>query len=385
MTKAAGRLNYIKEYYFSSKLKEIRELKARGEDIINLGIGNPDLAPSSRVIEKAIDTIRSNDSHGYQAYNSIPDLRLAFSEWYRVIYNVNLDFEKEILPLMGSKEGVMHVSLAFLNAADGVLIPDPGYPAYAAAAKICGARVIYYNLIEKNGWLPDLVELRSMDLSGVKIMWVNYPHMPTGKVAPAGVLKDLIEFGKENNIMIVNDNPYSLILNPEPISLLSFDPSMSHSMELNSLSKSYNMAGWRVGMIAGSEDNIDNVLKVKSNIDSGMFLPVQVAAIEALKAEKQWIDNLNTTYKKRREIVYEILNSLGSPYKEDQAGLFIWSSLPSGYLSSYDYSDYLLEKYRIFITPGSVFGTNGRKYLRTSLCLSEDMLGRSLKRIKSIQ
>jgi len=381
--KAAGRLNHIKEYYFSIKLDEIRQLKASGEDIINLGIGSPDLAPSPRVIEKAIETLKSNDSHGYQAYNSIPDLRLAFSEFYSKVYNVNLDFEKEILPLMGSKEGVMHLSLAFLNSADGVLIPDPGYPAYASAAKICGARVLYYNLLEKNNWLPDLEELRSMDLSGVRIMWVNYPHMPTGKVAPAGVLKNLIEFGKENNILIINDNPYSLILNSEPLSLLSFDPLKNYSMELNSLSKSYNMAGWRVGMIAGSEDNIKNVLKVKSNIDSGMFLPVQHAAIEALRTEGEWIDNLNSIYERRREIVYKILNILGSPYREDQAGLFVWSGLPPAYESSYDYSDYLLKKYGVFITPGSVFGTNGRKHIRTSLCLPEELLQKCLKRITS--
>lgn len=383
MIKAAERLDHITEYYFSSKLKEIRELKASGQDIINLGIGSPDLAPSIKVIEKAEDALKSPTSHGYQAYNSIPGLRLAFSELYQKLYKVNLDPENEILPLMGSKEGVMHLSLAYLNKADGVLIPDPGYPAYAAAARICGARILYYNLLEKGNWLPDIEELNRMDISGVKIMWINYPHMPTGKSAPQSTLESLIEFGKEHNILIVNDNPYSQILNPNPLSLLSLDPQMKYSMELNSLSKAYNMAGWRVGMIAGSADNIKNVLKVKSNIDSGMFLPIQIAAIEALQLGAEWIQNLNNTYAKRREIVYKILDTLGSYYNNDQVGLFVWSQLPEGYSSSYDYSDFLLNKHGIFITPGAVFGANGSSYMRTSLCISEDALNECLNRIKS--
>lgn len=385
MIKAAARLNHISEYYFSTRLKQIRELKSQGEDIINLGIGNPDMRPSAKVLKTAIETMDSDYAHGYQPYNSIPDLRLAFSEWYRNIYNVDLDYNDEVLPLMGSKEGVMHVSLAFLNAGDGVLIPDPGYPAYGAAAKISGARVIYYNLTESRSWLPDIDELRNMDLTGVKIMWVNYPNMPTGKIAPAATLKSLVEFARSNNILIVNDNPYSQILNPQPLSILSFDPLKTHSMELNSLSKAFNMAGWRVGVIVGSKENINNVLKVKSNIDSGMFLPIQMAAAEALNSGKEWITNLNDTYRKRREIVYNILNRLGSPFCDDQAGLFVWSGLPDGYSSSYDYSDYLLEKYKIFITPGSVFGTNGRKYIRTSLCLPDQELERCLERISLIE
>jgi aspartate/methionine/tyrosine aminotransferase len=381
MTRASGRLNQISEYYFSTKLKEIRERISRGEDIINLGIGNPDMKPSAEVLEKATETLKKDYAHGYQPYNSIKDLRIAFSRWYKNIYDVDLDYNGEILPLMGSKEGIMHLSLAFLNSGDGVLIPDPGYPAYAAAAKICGARVSYYNLIESKGWMPDMDELKRMDLSGVKILWINYPHMPTGRIAPPEVLKSLIEFAKLNDILIVNDNPYSQILNPEPISLLSFDPLKKYSMELNSLSKTYNMAGWRVGMIAGSKENINNVLKIKSNIDSGMFLPVQMAAVEALKTGKEWIADLNATYKKRREIVYKILNILGSPYRDGQAGLFVWSALPDGYYSSYEYADYLLDNYKIFITPGSIFGTNGRKFIRTSLCLPEEELERSLMRI----
>lgn len=383
MIESAARLNHITEYYFSTKLKEIRDLNASGKDIINLGIGNPDLAPSRDVIDKAIEIIKLSTSHGYQAYNSIPDLRIAFSDWYSRVYNVSLNFENEILPLMGSKEGIMHLSLAFLNNADVVLIPDPGYPAYAAAAKICGARVIHYNLSQANKWLPDLNEVSRMDLSGVKIMWINYPNMPTGAVADKGILKSIVDFGRENNILIINDNPYSQILNSNPLSLFSVDPRKENTMELNSLSKTYNMAGWRVGMIAGSEKNLQSVLKVKSNIDSGMFLPVQVAAIEALRSGEEWTGSLNSIYAERRKVVYEILDRLGSQYKKDQAGLFVWSRLPEGYSSSYEYSDKLLIDHGVFITPGSVFGTNGRNYLRTSLCVPVDKLEESLGRVSS--
>ena len=379
----ANRLSLVNEYYFSSRLAQIRKENARGGNIINLGIGNPDMSPDLSVIQEASDSAFTGNSHGYQPYRSIPELRQAFGRWYKQMYNVNLDSEKEILPLIGSKEGIMHISMAFLNPGDGVLIPDPGYPAYEAVAGLCNARVQHYNLSSSKGWLPDFTELESLDLCGVKLMWVNYPNMPTGVSPERDTFRKLLDFGKANNILIINDNPYSLILSSNADSILSEEDALSGAMELNSLSKSHNMAGWRIGMLAASEDNINSILKVKSNMDSGMHLPLQKAAIKALDLPRKWYSGLNSIYRKRQKLVFDLLDKLGSVYSTRQSGLFVWSELPGAWKSSFDFSDHLLETTGVFITPGSVFGANGRNYIRTSLCAPEDKILEARERIRS--
>lgn len=379
----AERLNNISEYYFSGKLAQVRSMTARGIDVINLGVGNPDLSPHQSVINELALSSSQEGSHGYQSYRSVPELRTAFSKWYLARFGVNVNPETEILPLIGSKEGIMHISMAFLNRGDTVLIPDPGYPAYAAAAKLCGARVMYYNLTPGNAWLPDINEIEHLDLTGVKIMWINYPNMPTGVRADAGVFKSLVSFARAHNILLVNDNPYGLIQNPEPLSLLSQGVS-EHTIELNSLSKSHNMAGWRMGVLVAAEDNINAILKVKSNMDSGMFLPLQKAAVKALELPDSWYSGLNAVYSSRRELVFSLLAELGSEFYRSQSGMFVWSKIPAGWDSSYEYSDFLLDKAGIFITPGSIFGSNGRKYIRTSLCVSEERLRESIDRSRNI-
>lgn len=377
----ANRLSGINEYYFSQKLTQIREMNLNGLDVINLGIGNPDMEPDKEVIKSAIESAALTTSHGYQPYRGIPELRNSFSEWYKRIFNVNLSPQTEILPLMGSKEGIMHTSMAFLNEGDGVLVPNPGYPAYEAAAKMVGAEIIHYHLDDKNDWQPDFEAIEKQNLEGVKIMWVNYPNMPTGKRASNSLFKQLIAFGRKHNILIINDNPYALILNPQPSSILAVEGSKEIALEMNSLSKSHNMAGWRIGMVGGSEENIDAILKVKSNMDSGMFLPLQLAGVKALGLGKEWYEELNKSYVKRRKIVFDILNELGSEHKPEQSGLFIWSSVPDKWVNSEEYSDFLLEKYKLFITPGTVFGTNGKRHIRTSLCVSEERLNECLRRV----
>lgn len=379
--KTANRLNDINEYYFSKKMSQIREMNSNGLDVINLGIGNPDMQPHNEVIKSAIESTALSTSHGYQPYRGIPELRNSFSEWYQRIFNVNLSPKTEILPLMGSKEGIMHISMAFLNEGDGVLIPNPGYPAYEAAARMVGARVSYYFLEEANSWQPNFEAIEKQELSNVKIMWVNYPNMPTGKRASDNLFEKLVAFGKKHNILIINDNPYALILNTQPTSILSVDDSKKIALEMNSLSKSHNMAGWRIGMVGGSEENIDAILKVKSNMDSGMFLPLQIAGIKALSLGTDWYEQLNVSYVRRREIVFKILKQLGSSHESEQSGLFIWSGIPENWNNSEEFSDFLLEKYNLFITPGTVFGTNGKRHIRTSLCVSEDRLHESLRRV----
>ncbi|HUS87043.1 MAG TPA: aminotransferase class I/II-fold pyridoxal phosphate-dependent enzyme [Bacteroidales bacterium] len=377
----ADRISRVAEYYFSTKLKQIKEMESSGIDVINLGIGNPDMPASSMVTRRAKQVIDSPGSHRYQPYKGIDELRFAFSEWYMKKYDVSLSPDDEILPLMGSKEGIMHISMAFLNRGDGVLIPDPGYPAYEATARLCSARCLIYDLKEENRWMPDLDLLERSDLDGIKLMWVNYPNMPTGQQASKEELSGLVEFGLKNRILIVNDNPYSLVLNDNPVSLLSVDGAMDTALELNSLSKSHNMAGWRIGMVGGAPDYIGYILRVKSSMDSGMFLPLQYAAIEALGLDGEWYSQLNKEYAARRDLVYSILDRLECTYKSGQSGLFVWAKIPSKWKNSEELSDFLLEHHALFVTPGSVFGSNGYKFIRISLCIEKERLSESMDRI----
>lgn len=381
MVKAAKRLESLKEYYFSTKLKEIELLNSMGEQVINLGIGNPDLSPSEETVNELINYSRKSDTHRYQKYNGTEKLRNSFSEWYHKYYKVSLDPESEILPLLGSKEGIFHISMAFLDPGDKVLVPDPGYPAYSSISGMLGAQLITYDLVEKNSWYPDLEKLNRSDLNAVKLMWVNYPNMPTGAKATKSLFKDLIDFGKQNNILICNDNPYSFILNKEPLSILSVDGAKDTALELNSLSKSHNMAGWRIGVVSGKKEYIENIIRVKSNIDSGMFLPIQLAAARALKNPDSWYDLINNKYSKRRKLVWDILDSLGTSFSRKQGGMFVWARISDNYRDAESFSDNLLLKSRIFITPGSVFGKNGNKHIRISLCTNEEKLLEAKKRI----
>ncbi len=380
----AERLANVNEYYFSKKLEEIRLMRAQGIDIINLGIGNPDLAPSASTIQAATNALQDRKNHGYGSYRSSPELRAAMAEFYRDTYGVALNPNNEILPLLGSKEGILYISMAFLNPGDGVLVPNPGYPAYSAVASLVGAKIHSYDLTEETDWLPDLEKLEQADLSGIKLMWVNYPHMPTGKQGSNELFSKLISFGRRNKILICNDNPYSLILNPEPPqSLLSADPRFEVSLELNSLSKSFNMAGWRVGMVLGSNEVIDTILRVKSNADSGMFQPVQTGAIEALKTPMQWHGQRNEIYGKRREVAYKIFDCLGFTYLRDQVGMFIWAKAPDTVSDIAEYLDQILKTKHVFLTPGFIFGSNGKRYARISLCAPVELLEEALRRVTS--
>ena len=379
--KAASRLESIQEYYFSRKLKEIDKMNSEGADIINLGIGNPDLPPSEQSLEAAENMLLQDNAHGYQSYRGIPELRSAFSNWYKRYYGVSLDPNKEILPLMGSKEGIFHISMAFLEPGDEVLVPDPGYPTYSSVTKLVGGILRPYELNEDNSWFPDFGSLEKSDLSNVKIMWVNYPHMPTGTRPTEKLFKDLVAFGIRNEILICHDNPYSFILNESPASILEVENSKDVVLELNSLSKSHNMAGWRVGMLAGSEKHVSLVMKVLSNIQSGMFLPVQQGAVEALSNPPAWYEKINKVYESRREIAWQILDLLDCQYKKDQSGLFIWARLPNGSADSIKFTDVILEKAHVFITPGSIFGNQGKSYIRISLCSKKEVLEQAKSRI----
>lgn len=380
--KTANRLNVVSEYYFSRKLKEIADMEGKGIDVINLGIGSPDMAPSGDVIDTLIRESRLPGNHAYQSYSGIPALRKAYADWYHRFFGVTLNPENEILPLMGSKEGIMHISMAFLNPGDEVLVPDPGYPAYAAVARLLGAKVRYFRLLENNGWLPDLKALERSGLSGVKIMWVNYPNMPTGTPASYRFFETLIDFGREHHILIINDNPYSFILNNEQKSLLRIPEAKEIAMELNSLSKSHNMAGWRLGMLAGHPEYIRAVLQVKSNMDSGMFKPLQLAAVKALKQPESWYRRLNRIYLQRRKIAFEILDTLQCRYDKNQTGMFVWAKIPRGSENSEIFSDTLLKNTGVFLTPGFIFGTAGKHYLRLSLCTEKNRLQEAGARIK---
>ena len=381
--KIASRLAHTGEYYFSRKLRELAALNAAGANIISLGIGSPDLPPHPSVVAALAESAAQPNAHGYQSYQGTPALRGAMAEFYQRHYGVSLDPATEILPLLGSKEGLMHIGMTFLEAGDAVLIPNPGYPTYRAVAEICGAEVREYDLTEAGGWLPDLAALAATDLARVKLMLVNYPHMPTGTAAGLPFLIELVAFATAHDILLVHDNPYGFILNETPpLSLLAVPGAREVAVELNSLSKSHNLAGWRVGLLAGRADVIANVLRFKSNMDSGMFLPVQQAAVAALCLGHDWLADLNATYRARRTLVVELLQALGCTPAPGQVGLFIWAAVPAGYADGYALSDAVLAEARVFLTPGGIFGSNGNGYIRASLCQPEELLREALRRVE---
>ena len=379
----ASRLNSVEEYYFSTKLKQIAQFKAEGIPVINIGIGSPDLAPSQKTIDALTAAAANPNNHAYQGYQGIPALRKAFTDFYATHYQVTLNSDSEVLPLIGSKEGIMHIAMAYLEAGDETLIPNPGYPTYQAACSLAGAKVLTYELSEKTGWLPDLKALELRDLSKVKIMWVNYPHMPTGAKADHVFFEELRKFALKHSILIVNDNPYSFILNDKPISMLSVPGMMEVGIELNSLSKSHNMAGWRIGALLGKSEFLNPVLKFKSNMDSGMFLPLQLAAVEALSADIKWFEQQNEIYKSRQKRVFELLDLLACTYDKGQTGMFVWAKTPDNFSSGYALSDQILIENAVFITPGGIFGSQGNEYIRISLCAKEEIFKEVIQRIKS--
>lgn len=378
----ANRVSDIKEYYFSKKLRELAKLNAEGADIISLGIGGPDRAPSEKVISTLQNEASKESNHSYQPYNGLPELRQAFSDWYKEKYGVNLDPSTEILPLIGSKEGILHISLTFLNPGEGVLVPDPGYPTYTSVSRLIGAKIYTYDLKEENDWLPDFEALEKLPLDKIKLMWVNYPHMPTGKQADMETFKKIVDFGKRHGIVIAHDNPYSFILNKEPMSILQVPGAIDITVEMNSLSKSHNMAGWRVAMAASNPTFISWILKVKSNIDSGQFKPVMLAAAQALHLEEDWYEKLYGIYEERRKIAEDIMKELGCYYDPKQKGLFLWGKIPEEVPSGEWLADELFYKAKVFVTPGFIFGKNGEKYIRISLCAKPEKLEESLRRIK---
>jgi len=382
MIKQSDRLNSVEEYYFSKKLREVSKMIHSGESVINMAIGSPDLFPSIRVIDEIKNSLSDSFAHKYQSYQGLHELRDAIAKFYNKFFGVELNPLNEVLPLMGSKEGIMHISLAFLNPGDEVLIPNPGYPTYLSVTKLVEANPIFYNLSEKNSWFPNLSELENKDLSKVKLMWINYPNMPTGASANLDQFQKLLEFAKTNNILLINDNPYSFILNDNYLSLLKVKGYKDFVLELNSLSKSFNMSGWRVGMLVGSSDNITKVLKVKSNMDSGMFYGIQKGAIAALNLDKSWFKDLNKVYLKRRKLIWNIADKLNCSYDKNSKGLFVWAKLPNHIKSSEQYIDTLLKEKKIFIAPGTIFGSNGEGYIRFSLCIDEVKINEALKRIE---
>lgn len=364
----AKRMEGVSEYYFSQKLREIETLNKEGKNIINLGIGSPDLPPHPDVIKTLQEEAAKPGVHGYQGYKGIPALRQAFADWYQRWYEVTLDPNTEVLPLLGSKEGIMHICMTYLNEGDEALIPNPGYPTYGAAVKLAGGKSIDYLLQEELNWYPDFDALEAMDLSKVKLMFVNYPHMPTGQQVNAAVFEKLVAFAKKNQILLVHDNPYSFILNDNPVSLLKVPGAKEVVLELNSLSKSHHMAGWRVGMLCGAKERIEEVLRFKSNMDSGMFMPLQLAAAKALGLGADWYAYINGIYLERRKKVYEILDMLSCKYELDQVGLFVWAKIPEHYTDGYALTDEVLYKSNVFLTPGGIFGSQGNRYIRISLC-----------------
>ncbi|QNF35795.1 aminotransferase class I/II-fold pyridoxal phosphate-dependent enzyme [Adhaeribacter swui] len=382
MIAKANRLNEVQEYYFARKLAEVRALMAQGKKIINLGIGDPDLPASENTVQALTASAELPTSHGYQPYRSIPALRTAMADWYAQTYDVTLNPETEVLPLLGSKEGVFHISLAFLNPGDKVLIPNPGYPAYAAVTKLVGAEPVYFDLTAGNNWLPDLAALNQQDLSGVKLMWLNYPNMPTGALASEADFLKIIDFAKTNNILIVHDNPYSLVLNTKPpVSILHAPGAMDCCLELNSLSKSFNMAGWRVGMVLGQKEYIDAIITIKSNLDSGMFLPVQQAAIEALQNPESWHAERNAVYHRRRELIYRLLDLLGCKYTTEATGMFVWARVPDEIKDVEAFLNTILYEAHVFLTPGKIFGSNGERYVRVSVCATEENINQAIQNI----
>lgn len=382
MIRTADRLHTVEEYYFSKKLREVRGLMAAGRPIINMGIGSPDLAPSKEIIESVQNAVFDDGAHQYQSYQGLPELRAAISEFYAEKFNVAVSPENEILPLMGSKEGIMHISMAFLNQDDEVLIPNPGYPTYTSVTKLVGAKALYYNLTAENNWFPDLDALEEQDLSKVKLMWINYPHMPTGAIASQEQFERLVTFAKQNDILLVNDNPYSFVLNDNPTSILAIDGAKDFALELNSLSKTFNMSGWRVGMVLGSAEHIAAVLKVKSNMDSGMFYGIQKGAIAALKSGTDWFDELNKVYRARQELIFELADKLGCTYDRDSVGMFVWAKLPKVSAPAEEFINGILYDKDIFLTPGTIFGSMGEGYIRFSLCVTEEKIQEAISRFK---
>lgn len=375
----ANRLQNVQEYYFSKKLREVAQLKKEGKSIINMAIGSPDLQPPMSVLQALKDSLQLPNVHQYQSYQGIPELREAMVHFYKKKYNVVCTTE-EVLPLMGSKEGIMHISMAFLNKGDEVLVPNPGYPTYASVTRLVEATPVFYELTKQGGWLPNLEELEKKNLSKVKLMWINYPNMPTGAIASKKALEKLINFAKKHHILLINDNPYSFILNNHPTSIFQVKGAKEVTLELNSLSKTFNMAGWRVGMVLGNKNLISKILQVKSNMDSGMFLGIQKGAVEAFKTSDEWFQNQNKIYGERREKVWTIFDKLGCTYNKDTSGLFVWAKIPKG-TTEEEMVDELLYKKNIFIVPGTVFGSAGKGYVRASLCISKENLDEVIKRI----
>lgn len=383
IVKVADRLSHVEEYYFSKKLEQIAKMRANGIDVINLGIGSPDLSPPDIAINAAALSLKQSNVHGYSSYRSSPDLRESISIWLKKTYQISANPDCEILPLLGSKEGILYLSMALLNPGDSVLIPNPGYPAYASVANLLGVKILYYNLTEENNWQPDLKQIEALDLSKCKLMWVNYPHMPSGASATSELFTSLVEFAQKKSMMICNDNPYGLVLNTEaPTSLISANPKMDVVCELNSFSKSFNMAGWRVGFFTGSQELVNAVISVKSNVDSGMFLPIQKGAIAALSIDETWHEERNAVYKERRKIIWEIFDLLGCSYQKNQVGLFIWAKAPNKISNVQEFIDDLLVKSHVFLTPGSIFGSNGNRYLRASLCSPRESLLKAKNKIE---
>lgn len=383
--KPADRLSAVSEYYFSRKLKEVARLNAEGKDIISLAIGSPDMPPSKATIDKLCEVARQDDAHGYQPTMGTPELRHAMADFYKRWYGVELDPLTEIQPLIGSKEGILHVTLAFVNPGEKVLVPNPGYPTYTSLSKILGAEVVNYNLREDDGWQPDFDELECMDLSNVRLMWTNYPNMPTGAPARMATYERLVDFARRHSIVIVNDNPYSFILNKKPISLLQVPGAKDCCIEFNSMSKSHNMPGWRVGMCASNPTFISWILKIKSNIDSGTFRGIQLAAAEAYNNSAEWHRQANiTTYRNRRDTAERIMDVLGCTYDKSQVGMFLWGKIPDKYANAEELTERVLHEARVFITPGFIFGSNGERYIRISLCAKDEKLKEALKRISNI-
>jgi aspartate/methionine/tyrosine aminotransferase len=380
MVEPANRLSVVREYYFSQKLREVASMKSQGIDVINMGIGSPDLPPHTDVIKALNQSSQLENSHGYQHYQGIPALRQGMGDFYRNYFGVTLDGQ-EILPMMGSKEAIFHISMAFLNPGDRVLIPNPGYPTYTSVSNLVGAEIVYYDLQPEHAWLPDFEQLEKLALQKFKLMWINYPHMPSGAKADKTTLGKLVRFAQRHEILLVNDNPYSLILNSQPISILAMEGSKSHCLELNSLSKSYNMSGWRVGMLCGHQQYLQQVIKVKSNMDSGMFLGIQEGAIAALQLDPKWFDKLNRKYARRRDLVWEIVDWIGATHDKESSGMFVWAKLPQE-MDSKEYVNRLLKDKHIFIAPGDIFGSNGQGYIRFSLCVKVKQIQEALKRLK---
>jgi aspartate/methionine/tyrosine aminotransferase len=381
MIRTADRLETVEEYYFSIKLREVRALVASGKPVINMGVGSPDMAPSPEVLRALTASVTDPGAHMYQSYQGLPELREAISGFYEDKFGVRVDADSQILPLMGSKEGIMHICMAFLNEGDDVLIPNPGYPTYASVARLVGAKTRYYDLREANGWFPDLQALEGQDLASVRLMWVNYPHMPTGATASRGQLEQLVDFAKKHQILLVNDNPYSFVLGRDRVSLLGIPGAIDTALELNSLSKTFNMAGWRVGMVLGSGAHISAILKVKSNMDSGMFYGIQKGAIAALRSQAEWFAQLDAIYSRRRELLFSLAEALGCSFDREAAGMFLWAKLPEGSGGSEAFTDRLLYEKNLFVAPGTIFGSQGEGYIRFSLCVKEEQIREAINRV----